>query len=458
VFRPEALCKDLEKKPQVVYAGVDPTAKSLHIGHLIPLMTLLHFHIRGHTIIPLIGGATGLVGDPSGRLTERQPADVQQIQNNVTGLTASIDLFFERARKYATTRLSLGKEISDIRVKSNLDWHGSLTMLEFLQKVGIHSRVNTMLNRESVRARLDSQQGLSFTEFTYQLLQAYDFYHLHKHHDCTIQVGGSDQWGNILAGMELISRLDQSSGKNRAEAYGLTTPLLTTSTGEKFGKSAGNAVWLDANMTSVFDFYQYFLKVTDADVEKHLKLFTLLSEAQINKTLVAHKGQPEKRIAQRCLASEITEMVHTSDGVRQAETLTRLLFESDYAGLKTNQVVTAMENDSRLAIIEEQEIFGTPITKLASKYGLVSSTSAARSLCLSRGLYLNNEAVTDPHLRIVSSDLIDKRVLSSGRARTSCWFWSQSRVLCIFGNRLLEKYSNPTLIIINPLEWRYTVF
>jgi len=339
----------------------------------------------------------------------------------VTNLTTSIQNFFKRASVYAGARIAQSNDmLSEPAVRSNLQWHGGVNMLEFLQKVGIHARVNTMLNRESVRARLNSQQGLSFTELTYQLLQAYDFYYLHKHFACTIQVGGSDQWGNILAGLELITRIDNFSSSKRSsldsgdavpDAFGITTPLLTTTSGAKFGKSAGNAIWLDSSMTSVFDFYQYFIKVDDADVEKHLKLFTLLSVAQIGDIVNAHMRHPEKRIAQRRLAAEVTEMVHSTADVAHAQIQTRLLFEFDISDLKAEQITSAFGGDPRLVMIHEAELFRLSVVKLAAKYGLTSSTTAARSLVNSRGFYVNNITVRDPQFKLMSPDLIDGRVV-----------------------------------------------
>ncbi|KAF5385964.1 hypothetical protein D9615_002242 [Tricholomella constricta] len=411
--RPEVLQAALESKRQVVYAGIDPTAGSLHIGHLIPLMCLLHFQLRGHKVIPLIGGATGRVGDPSGRLTERQPADIKQVADNVTSLTEGINTFFRRAFVYADARMAHNEELSvEPVVTSNLQWLEGINLLEFLQTVGIHTRVNTMLNRESVRARLTSQRGLSFTEFTYQLLQAYDFYHLHSHFGCTIQVGGSDQWGNILAGIELIGRLEDPSAAEHssdadARAFGLTTPLLTTASGEKFGKSAGNAVWLDSNMTSVFDFYQ---ALDDADVEKHLKMFTLLPHSEIASIMEAHSEQPESRTAQRRLAAEVTEMVHTSKGLARAQTLTNLLFESNYDGLTANQITSAFEGDPRLVMVDEEELLESSVMKLAARYRLASSASASRNLVQARGLYINNRTVPEAQYKVTKAELIDGRV------------------------------------------------
>lgn len=257
VTRSDALAHALASASLTVYAGIDPTARSLHIGHLLPLLCLFHFRSQGHTIIPLVGGATGRIGDPSGRNTERQLADIQHIQDNVSSLSESICHFFTRASSYALRRhpnIHLSAS-SPPNILSNLEWHQRFTMLDFLRTVGVHARISAMINKESVKARLNSQQGISFTEFTYQLLQAYDFYHLHKHHGCSIQIGGSDQWGNIVAGLELIAKTT-APGEEAPNVFGITTPLLTTSTGEKFGKSAGNAVWLNPGLTSIFDFYQ----------------------------------------------------------------------------------------------------------------------------------------------------------------------------------------------------------
>jgi len=264
----------------------------------------------------------------------------------------------------------------------------------------------------SIRARLSSQQGLSFTEFTYQLLQAYDFYHLYKHHGCSIQIGGSDQWGNIIAGLELIGRLEPPLVDNQSApvAYGITNPLLTSSSGEKFGKSAGNAIWLDSNLTSIFDFYQYFLKVTDADVEKYLKLFTLMPLNEIEELLAAHVIAPEKRRAQHRLAAEVTEMVHTKTGVLRATSVSKLLFSSEYADLKFEDIITSFSDDPRLVQISKLEMLDTPIIKLASKHGLVSSTSASRVLVAARGLYLNNIPIQDLYSRIAVDDLLDHRI------------------------------------------------
>ncbi|KAJ3829108.1 hypothetical protein F5880DRAFT_1709319 [Lentinula raphanica] len=339
---------------QVIYCGVDPSASSLHVGNLVPLMCLLHFQLHGHTIIPLIGGATGLVGDPSGRKTERMPVNVAQVEQNVQALTESINTFFRHGLSHAKrkSRLPSVSDIaSDPEVKSNLEWHKNFTMLEFLREVGVHAR-------------------------------AYDFYHLHSTFGCTVQIGGSDQWGNIVAGLEFINRLNLSKSSEDRKAFGITTPLLTTPSGEKFGKSAGNAIWLNSQLTSVFDFYQYFLKVQDSEVERYLKLFTFLPLSEIENVMDAHNSEPDKRTAQRRLASE----EHT---------------------LNAKSLIEAFTGDPRMSLCEKAELTSVPVAKLASKYGLVSSSSNARQLIQSKGLYFNDHVVPDVRFTLEKSDLLD---------------------------------------------------
>ncbi|KAH6914049.1 tyrosine-tRNA ligase [Coprinopsis sp. MPI-PUGE-AT-0042] len=423
--RRDELAKALATQPQGIYAGVDPTASSLHVGHLVPLLCLVHFHLHGHKVVPLIGSATGRIGDPSGRNTERKQQQTEQLNANISGLTQSVTSFFKRAFIHASGRLQLKDHVQpDLAIHSNHVWHEKLSMLDFLQVVGVHSRVNTMMNRESVRARLSSQQGISFTEFTYQLLQAYDFYHLNKHEGCTIQVGGSDQWGNIVAGIELIGKLSATDDPT-SNAYGITTPLLTTPSGEKFGKSAGNAVWLDDKLTSVFDFYQYFFKTPDSVLSQYLNLFTFIPRTRIDQIVEEHNNQPELRFGQKTLAAEVTEMVHGTQALEKAKTITTILFptsasnssdssspHNDYSNLTRDQIVAAFESsDPRLVYIPAAELVeSTPVVKLAKKCGLVASNSAAKSLVSSRGLYLNNAVVPDIQTTIAPSQLIDGSV------------------------------------------------
>ncbi|KAI1794059.1 hypothetical protein LXA43DRAFT_884347 [Ganoderma leucocontextum] len=427
ITRPDQLAAELQKQSQTVYLGVDPTARSLHVGHLVPLLSLLHFQLRGHQIIPLIGGATGLIGDPSGRSTERPLSARETIEYNVTQLTAGINQFFEQATEYAAKRLpSSSTRIPPPNVQNNLNWLKDLNLLEFLRTVGFHSRVNTMLARESVQARLLSQQGISFTEFTYQLLQAYDFLTLHKTLGCTIQIGGSDQWGNIIAGIELINRANavpgtQDPGAIVEKGFGITTPLLTTASGQKFGKSAGNAVSLNEEDTSVYDFYQFFLRSSDADVGRYLKMFTLLPLEQVEAALEAHNNSREARGAQRLLAEEVTELVHGRDGVARAQLATRILYERDIAAAKADDVLAALRGNPVLHLCDLSEVIDVPLTKLAATHRVVTSNSAARQLVSSKGLYLNNTPVTDFQQKLTAADLIDGRLafLRAGSQRVA---------------------------------------
>ncbi|KAI0374116.1 hypothetical protein BV20DRAFT_1041639 [Pilatotrama ljubarskyi] len=415
VTRPAQLEVEIQKQPQTVYVGVDPTARSLHVGHLVPLLCLFHFQIRGHHIIPLIGGATGLIGDPSGRSTERPLSARETIESNVVQLTAGITRFFEGAMAYAQKRLPPSStHLPPPNVQNNLNWLKDLNLLEFLRTVGFHSRVNTMLARESVQARLSSQQGISFTEFTYQLLQAYDFLTLHKEFGCTIQIGGSDQWGNIIAGIELINRANSAPGSQQDGApekgFGITTPLLTTASGQKFGKSAGNAVSLNDEDTSVYDFYQFFLRSSDADVGRYLKMFTLLPQEKIDSIMQSHAQAPEARAAQRLLAEEVTELVHGRDGVARAQLATKLLYERDIGTAKADDVLAALRGNPVLHLCDPSEVVDVPLIKLAATLRLAASNSAARQLVSAKGLYLNNTPVADVHQKLSAVDLIDGRL------------------------------------------------
>ncbi|RKP23199.1 tyrosyl-tRNA synthetase, partial [Syncephalis pseudoplumigaleata] len=261
------------ERPLVVYAGIDPTAPSIHLGNLVILQSLLHFHIHGHTTIALMGGATGAIGDPSGRSTERRMLDENELAHNIESIEAQVRLFFERGARLARKRLAeqqqqqqldVAGDEARVKVLNNHTWLGAMSALTLLGHVGRHMRVGSMLARDSVKSRLNTSQGISFTEFSYQLLQSYDFWHLFRHYNCRVQIGGSDQWGNITAGIDYIHRMQQASATAKPEAgiagtsgpFGLTIPLLTTANGQKFGKSAGNAVWLNEKMTSYFDFYQ----------------------------------------------------------------------------------------------------------------------------------------------------------------------------------------------------------
>ncbi|KAI9261198.1 tyrosine-tRNA ligase [Helicostylum pulchrum] len=403
-----------------IYCGVDPTAKSLHLGNLVTLMGLLHFHIRGHQTIALVGGATGSIGDPSGRNSERVPLSEDVLSINVTGIQSQIHRFFKNGSSYAEKHGFTQTSYLKPKVLNNYSWFNSMTALDFLGQVGRYARVNTMLAKESVKSRLETTQGISFTEFSYQLLQAYDFWYLYKNHDCRVQLGGSDQWGNITAGIDMISKRrtveqeDNGVLKNddiESKAFGITIPLLLTSTGEKFGKSAGNAIWLDESMTSVFDFYQFLMKTTDVDVGKYLSMFTFLKKEQVQDIMEQHQKSPEQRIAQTTLANETTELVHGADGLRKAVTATRVLFGGDLSTLSGNHIIEAFNSDAnRFMQLERSSVIGSGLDKIASITNAAKSKSDAQKKIKAGGLYLNNTRITDTRHTIEESDLIDGKV------------------------------------------------
>ncbi|WVQ98347.1 tyrosine-tRNA ligase [Kwoniella sp. CBS 9459] len=454
------------QSPTTIYAGVDPSASSLHVGNLLPLLGLLHFQAKGHQSIALIGGATGSIGDPSGRSTERKSLSEAELQTNVEGITSQIHRFFETGSAYlhkrgiaraggASLRRSnvagngKAKETETeveaeaeavpglgVKVMNNLDWTKDVSLLGFLRDVGKLARVSVMLSRDSVKNRLTSDSGISYTEFTYQLLQAFDFSHLHTNHGCKIQLGGSDQWGNIVAGIDLIKRSSSSAvpsssasaiastdsrsegkeaigpveGSDDVEAYGITIPLLTTSTGEKFGKSAGNAVWLDEKRTSAAEFYQFFLRTTDEDVARYLRLFTFLPLEKIEQVMADHAASKTDRSAQKLLATEVTELVHGPQGLSKAITSAQVLYSTDTASLKAEDVLRAFEGDNRFRRLPFAEIEGVPIGKLGAQFGLCSTRAEANRLIKSSALSLNETKVPDFKSTISRKDLVDGRI------------------------------------------------
>ncbi|KAF9579452.1 tyrosyl-tRNA synthetase [Lunasporangiospora selenospora] len=423
------LLNHVEAGPTAIYCGVDPTANSLHLGNLVTLLGLLHFHIKGHTTIGLVGGATGTIGDPSGKSTERQPLSTATLAKNVAGIDAQFQRFFVRGRAYAERR---GYKVQggggNVKVVNNKTWFDKISALDFLGDIGRFARVGTMIARDSVKTRLESPQGISFTEFSYQLLQAYDFWHLYHEDSCRIQIGGSDQWGNITAGIDLIHKkrktdkeqliIDNTAQEKAMHAYGLTIPLLTTASGEKFGKSAGNAVWLDETMTSLFDFYQFFVKTSDADVGRYLHYFTLLNADEIKDVMEKHSFEPEKRIAQHALAKETTELVHGVEAVSKALLATRVLFGSSLDMIKGQELIEAFEHDSRMVSLPRSQVAEMTLDRIAVESGLCSSKSEAKKLIKSGGLYINNVKVTDAGYKISEQDWIDSTVcvLRSGKS------------------------------------------
>jgi tyrosyl-tRNA synthetase len=381
----------LASRKVVGYIGFDPSAASLHVGSLLPIMTLVHMQRYGHTPIAVLGGGTGLIGDPSGKTQERPLLGREQIEENIQGIKKQLSKFLDFD----------AKENPAILV-NNADWLASISMLDFLRDVGKYFTVNYMLAKESVESRLEA--GMSFTEFNYMLLQAYDFLTLYKRYRCVLQMGGSDQWGNITSGIDLIRRL------LRAKAYGLVTPLLQTSSGLKFGKTGSGTVWLDPNLSSPYHFYQFWLNTGDKEVIAYLKYFTLLSEAEIEDIANSLAKSPEKREAQKILASEVTRMVHGKEELAKAERATAALFGREIEDLSAKDVLdifadTPSTNLSTAQFDEE----GILLSNLVQECGLVSSKGAARRLIKEGGLYVNNRRVMDEYYKLSLDDSIDRQ-------------------------------------------------
>ncbi|MFW7403646.1 tyrosine--tRNA ligase [Vagococcus fluvialis] len=333
----EGLREYVENNKISLYCGVDPTGDSMHIGHLIPFMMLKRFQNFGHHPHILIGGATGTIGDPSGRTSERQLQTMEQVQHNVDCLTNQMKkLFFDEDNEQQLTMVN------------NYDWTHELTLLDFLRDYGKNFNINTMLAKDIVSSRLET--GISFTEFTYQILQSMDFLHLFRHNDVRLQVGGADQWGNITAGLDLIRKKEGSEAK----AFGLTIPLMLKADGTKFGKTAGGAIWLDPEKTSPYEFYQFWLNQDDRDVVKYLKFFTFLTQVEINALAEKVETEPHKREAQKTLASEMTLFVHGEEALNDALTITAALFSGDVKQLTSHQIEDGFKNMPSATIGKEE--------------------------------------------------------------------------------------------------------
>lgn len=372
------------------YVGFDPTARSLHIGSLLPIMVLAHLQRAGHRAVALVGGATGMVGDPSGRSSERSLQSDQSVRENAEAIRVQLSRFLRFDGENPAAMVN------------NADWIGPMSVIDWLRDVGKHFTVNSMLAKESVRSRLeDREHGISYTEFSYMLMQAFDFYWLCEHESCVMQGGGSDQWGNITAGIDLIRR------KVGKEAHGFTWPLVTSSAGEKFGKSAGNAVWLDASMTSPYQFYQYFVRSEDADVGKYLKFFTFLPVAEISSVMGEHAMDPGKRHAQRVLAREVTRIVHGDAAVAEAEAATAALFTRGEGGAAGKLKSLGGTIPTRSIARSEWAAGPVPAVQLVAAAGVVASKGEARRLIDQKGLSINEEVVPSQQHAVGLEQFID---------------------------------------------------
>jgi len=390
----EHLADAFTKERVTGYIGFDPTASSLHVGSLLTVMGLARLQRFGHSPIAIVGGGTGMIGDPSGKSQERQLLSHEQIEENVAGIRRQLERFldFDRAGNPA-------------RIVNNADWLASFGLLGFLRDTGKHFTVNYMLQKESVNRRLENEEGISYTEFSYLLLQARDFLELFDRYGCTLQMGGSDQWGNITAGIELIRKL------RATRAHGLVWPLMTTASGAKFGKTEVGTVWLDAARTTPFRFYQFWLNTDDRDVVPYLKSFTFLDRDAITALEEAARTSPEKREAQRVLAREVTAAVHGADQVARAEHASSLLFAEDITTLTTDEVLAVFDDvPSTELSADALNGDGIGLVDLVARVQLAPSKAEARRLVQSGGIYVNNRRIADPQARLRHADAIDGRL------------------------------------------------
>ena len=389
------------------YIGFDPTADSLHIGSLVQIMILIHFQKAGHRPIALLGGATGMIGDPSGKTDERNLLDSEALERNVSGIKQQLEKFLD----FNKTNPAAAQLVN------NYGWMKNYSLIDFSRDIGKHLTVNYMMAKDSVKKRLgsDSKVGISFTEFTYQLLQGYDFLYLYQNMDCKIQMGGSDQWGNITTGTELIRR--KASGK----AYAITCPLITKSDGTKFGKSEGGNVWLDKSRTSSYKFYQYWLNATDEDAEKYIKIFTLLTQEEIVSLTSEHKETPHLRLLQNKIAEEVTQMVHSKEDLEKAKQASKILF-----GRSTAEDLIQLDEDTFLVVFEgvpQAEISKSQfqsgiemINLLASETGFLKSNGEARRALAENSIAVNKNKVDENYV-IAENDLIDKKYILLQRGK-----------------------------------------
>ena len=386
--------EQLDKESTTAYIGFDPTADSLHIGSLVPILLLYHLQQAGHTPIALVGGATGMVGDPSGKSEERNLLNEETLAKNVTGVGKQLQKYldFSAERK------------NKAEIVNNYDWFKGLGFIEFLRDVGKHISVNYMMSKDSVRKRIEGETGISYTEFAYQLMQGYDFYWLYKNKNCKLQMGGSDQWGNITTGTELIRR------KASGEGFAFTCPLITKADGGKFGKTEKGNVWLDPEKTTPFQFYQFWLNAADADAEKWIKIFTLLPKDEINTLLTLHQQDPGARVLQKKLAETVTTFVHGAAEFEAAKQTTDQLFgkqqEVNLKEMDEASLLVAMEGVPVHSISGDIIKQGIDIVSFLSDTGIFSSKGEARKMVQGGGISVNKEKVSDINFMIDSNALI----------------------------------------------------
>jgi tyrosyl-tRNA synthetase len=390
----EGLPDLLARDRATAYIGFDPTAASLHVGSLMTVMNLARLQRAGHTPIALVGGGTGLIGDPSGRSQERQLLTFAQADANALGIRAQLERF-----------LDFGAPTNAARMANNVDWLRPIGFLDFLRDVGKHFTVNYMMAKESVKRRLGGDEGISFTEFSYQLLQAFDYLILHERFNCTLQMGGSDQWGNITAGCDLVRKV------RGARVHGLVWPLMTTSAGAKFGKTEAGTIWLDASLTSPFRFYQFWLNSDDSHVVKYLKYFTWLDRPTIDALAEEVALRPGDRTAQRTLAREVTTLVHGSAEAAGAERASAVLFGSSLANATADEILTVFDDVPSVEVARGSLVDGLGTAELVVNAGLAKSKGEAVRLVKQGGLYINDQRVTDERGAVTMAHAIEGRVI-----------------------------------------------
>ena len=398
----EGLQERLAKGPITLYCGFDPTADSLHVGSLVPLLALRRFQLCGHHPIAVAGGATGSIGDPSGKTAERQLLTHELLKANIEGVKVQLGSFMEFE----------GVE-NAAQLVDNADWTAPLSFLDVLRDIGKHFKVNAMVSKESVRARMEDRDvGISYTEFSYMILQALDFHYLCETQDCELQVGGSDQWGNITAGIDLIHR------KQNQQAYGLTLPLITNADGTKFGKTESGAVWLDVNRTSIYQFYQFWVRVDDRDVVRYLKYFTFLSRDEVEELASQHEAEPHARIAHKALAREVTALVHGEEAVTEAIRASEILFGGELEGI-TEATFREVAGEVPTCELSTDRFGGEGLwlPELLHEAGLAQSRGQARKDVKGGGVYVNGKRIDDEQHKLTASDLMFGKYLLLRRGK-----------------------------------------
>ncbi|MEO5790427.1 MAG: tyrosine--tRNA ligase [Gelidibacter sp.] len=406
--------EQLSKEMTTAYIGFDPTSDSLHIGSLVPIILLVHLEKVGHKPMALVGGATGMIGDPSGKSDERNLLNEESLAKNVAGIKSVLSRFLDFDSKAKNAPVLV----------NNYDWMKDFTFIDFARDVGKRITVNYMMSKDSVKKRFSGEEGnvgMSFTEFTYQLIQGYDFYHLHKHHNVLLQMGGSDQWGNITTGTELVRRMNVGE---EAKAFAMTCPLITKADGSKFGKSEGGNIWLDADKTSVYKFYQFWLNTSDEDASRYIKIFTFLSREIIEQLIIAHQEAPHLRILQKRLAQEVTTFVHSQEDFENAERASNILFSDSFKhDIRTLDETTFLDVFEGVPLEEiskaEFDEGVDMIAALAAKTNFLSSNGEARRALKENSISVNKEKVAEDYV-LSASDLINDKyiILNKGKKNT----------------------------------------